>query len=141
MIGEISANVFSGTQAHSGNNYAWSNGLDDLSISSPGSFDFNSMWARGGPDFDLTMTAHGFNGVTEIYTQSFVVSENYQQYNFNFTGITSVNITNGVGNILIDDIVVNMSPVPEPETYAMLLAGLGFLGAATRRRKQKAKAV
>jgi hypothetical protein len=31
----------------------------------------------------------------------------------------------------------NTAPVPEPETYAMMLAGLGLLGLA-RRRKQKA---
>ena len=30
------------------------------------------------------------------------------------------------------------APVPEPETYAMLLAGLGLLGFAARRRRQKA---
>ena len=30
----------------------------------------------------------------------------------------------------------NISPVPEPETYAMLLAGLGLMGAVARRRKQ-----
>jgi hypothetical protein len=30
--------------------------------------------------------------------------------------------------------------VPEPETYAMMLAGLGLLGVAARRRKQKAVA-
>lgn len=29
------------------------------------------------------------------------------------------------------------TPVPEPETYAMLIAGLGLLGFAARRRKQK----
>jgi hypothetical protein len=29
-------------------------------------------------------------------------------------------------------------PIPEPETYAMLLAGLGLLGWVGRRRKQKA---
>ncbi len=29
------------------------------------------------------------------------------------------------------------APVPEPETYAMLLAGLGLMGATARRRKQK----
>ena len=35
-----------------------------------------------------------------------------------------------------DDFVVgvNLSPIPEPETYAMLLAGLGLLGFAARRR-------
>jgi hypothetical protein len=29
------------------------------------------------------------------------------------------------------------TPIPEPETYAMLLAGLGLLGWHARRRKQK----
>ena len=29
-----------------------------------------------------------------------------------------------------------LSPVPEPETYAMMLAGLGMVGFAARRRKQ-----
>ncbi len=32
------------------------------------------------------------------------------------------------------------SPVPEPETYAMMLAGLGLLGVVARRRKQKLNA-
>ena len=31
---------------------------------------------------------------------------------------------------------VTVSPVPEPETYAMLLAGLGLMGATVRRRKR-----
>lgn len=30
---------------------------------------------------------------------------------------------------------VQVSPIPEPETYAMLLAGLGLIGAMVRRRK------
>jgi hypothetical protein len=34
---------------------------------------------------------------------------------------------------------VNIAPVPEPETYAMLLAGLGLMGFVARRRKQSAK--
>jgi hypothetical protein len=31
-----------------------------------------------------------------------------------------------------------IAAVPEPETYAMMLAGLGLLGFIARRRKQKA---
>lgn len=33
-----------------------------------------------------------------------------------------------------------VTPVPEPETYAMMLAGLGLLGVIARRRKQKSTA-
>ncbi len=32
---------------------------------------------------------------------------------------------------------IQVTPIPEPETYAMMLAGLGLIGAMTRRRKQK----
>lgn len=39
-----------------------------------------------------------------------------------------------------DDMVIRVSvtPVPEPETFAMLLAGLGLMGAVARRRRQSA---
>ncbi len=36
----------------------------------------------------------------------------------------------------LDNVVV--TSVPEPETFAMLLAGLGLMGAVARRRKQAA---
>jgi len=35
-------------------------------------------------------------------------------------------------------IVATVTAVPEPETYAMMLAGLGLMGAIARRRKSKA---
>jgi hypothetical protein len=34
---------------------------------------------------------------------------------------------------------VMLAPVPEPETYGMMLAGLGVLGFLARRRKAAAK--
>jgi hypothetical protein len=46
------------------------------------------------------------------------------------------------GDIALDNPTNNASwslvavPVPEPESYAMLIAGLGLLGVATRRRRQ-----
>jgi hypothetical protein len=41
-----------------------------------------------------------------------------------------------------DDMVIgiNIAPIPEPETYAMLLAGLGLMGFVARRRKQATQA-
>lgn len=36
--------------------------------------------------------------------------------------------------------MAHVNPVPEPETYAMMLAGLGLLGVMARRRKQKSAA-
>ena len=39
-----------------------------------------------------------------------------------------------------NEVINGVSAVPEPETYAMMLAGLGLLGFAARRRKQAAAA-
>ena len=41
------------------------------------------------------------------------------------------------GNCGADGTNITWVPVPEPETYAMLLAGLGLMGYVARRRKQK----
>jgi hypothetical protein len=38
------------------------------------------------------------------------------------------------GEIHLQPFDGQIPPVPEPETYAMLLAGLGFLGVISRRR-------
>jgi len=49
-------------------------------------------------------------------------------------------ISGTTGNTGVVDASVALPPtsVPEPETYAMLLAGLGMMGFVARRRKQKA---
>ena len=40
-----------------------------------------------------------------------------------------------VTDVVVMDDFIYAAPVPEPETYAMLLAGLGLIGAMSRRRK------
>lgn len=59
----------------------------------------------------------------------------------NFTGITFDKITfipTGTGDkIVIDNLQTVLAAVPEPETYAMMLAGLGLMGFVARRRKQQ----
>lgn len=50
--------------------------------------------------------------------------------------VASIEWTGATGFSQISTLTI--SPVPEPETYAMLLAGLGLLGFAARRRQQNA---
>lgn len=54
------------------------------------------------------------------------------QYDANVWSVTSNNGPSGAG---AQDVGV-FTPVPEPETYAMMLAGLGLLGFAARRRQK-----
>lgn len=51
-------------------------------------------------------------------------------------GVSYLEWSGSPGYAQISDITFT-TPVPEPETYAMLLAGLGLLGFAARRRKLK----
>ena len=66
-------------------------------------------------------------------------------YTLKIEGVTKRAIPGGVGVVSItslhgttttlDTKITN--PVPEPESYAMLLAGLGLMGAVARRRSKK----
>jgi len=60
-----------------------------------------------------------------------------------FVGFTSgtgaSNANHDVSSSTLEDHFAPIAPgIPEPETYAMLLAGLGLFGFIARRRKQKA---
>jgi hypothetical protein len=77
---------------------------------------------------DVTLTSGAFSdpGVYESYT---ITSTN---------GISRFIFSGGAaGNTSIDNLVAttDVSPIPEPETYALMLAGLAALGVAARRRK------
>lgn len=68
---------------------------------------------------------------------------NYQTITFSAAGIASVAFyqplfgTYGDG-VVLDNLSYTVASVPEPETYAMLLAGLGLLSFTAKRRKQNA---
>jgi hypothetical protein len=52
-------------------------------------------------------------------------------YYINVTGVTSGSLGGAYNG------AIQLAPVPEPETYAMLLAGLGLMGAVVRRRSTR----
>ncbi|MYM27325.1 PEP-CTERM sorting domain-containing protein [Duganella sp. CY15W] len=58
-------------------------------------------------------------------------------FNGSWTGASGIRIEweDNAYNVGIDNITYSMAPVPEPETYAMLIAGLAALGVVARRRK------
>ena len=52
-------------------------------------------------------------------------------------GIGPIDAGNPAGKVLIDDLYLGVAaPVPEPETNAMMLAGLGVVGFIVRRRRR-----
>lgn len=77
--------------------------------------------SSGFSSFSSFAATTGFNA--GLNTLSFVVT-NLKQNGGNPTGLRAEFLASSV------------TAVPEPETYAMLLAGLGLMGAVARRRKQ-----
>jgi hypothetical protein len=66
----------------------------------------------------------------DVSVNNFQLSARTSNYDF----ISTPNVTNYVGSKQLIGAVV-LPPVPEPESYAMLLAGLGMIGYMARRRK------
>ena len=118
---------------------ASNNGWIDLSTTVAfGAWTSFDMVYHGGKSMEYFV-----NG-TSVYTDATIgyglVSEGFsgvimQAYNFgdptNFPGANASDYTAHWSNT---------APIPEPETYAMMLAGLGLLGVVARRRKQKSVA-
>ncbi|RZS52956.1 PEP-CTERM sorting domain-containing protein [Sphaerotilus mobilis] len=65
-----------------------------------------------------------------LNTQNFTVTDPTRYYKVSFSTTPSQ-------SALIDSVSITTA-VPEPETYAMMLAGLGAIGFLSRRRKQAA---
>ncbi len=83
----------------------------------------------GNPGYDSLLTAQGLAAGTY-----YVAVSGFS--NFDFTGdggnsnwYYNLNVTTGTPSVVLS------APVPEPESYAMFLAGLGIIGAVARRSK------
>jgi hypothetical protein len=127
--------------------YAGFNALDSttrISRVDGGVFSFTSV--DFGTAFDYpgapvqTFTAIGYLHGRKVDQASAVsIQQAWNTLTTNFALVDSVVFSfNGTSNtkFVLDNI--NVATVPEPETYAMLLGGLGLTGLATRRRQNKA---
>lgn len=103
------------------------------------------LW--GSPDVYNKLTVTSTGGFTQVFDSTNITfastngNQAYSQY-VQFTGlagskITSLSFNNVPSTDAFESANYSITPVPEPETYALLLAGLGAVGFVARRRRNK----
>lgn len=113
---------------------SFSSALDSLSFTRPG-FNPAIMSAWSATAYSAT------NTVLAAVSEGLTFNASPMTFTLTGSGIDHVVFTDNAfsfagTNFRMDNLTLT-TPVPEPETYAMLLAGLGLLGWQARRRKLK----
>jgi len=140
-FGSVSTNLFTtgGQATYYTYTLGFSNPIDSLSFTTP-SFGYATMAAWSATAYSADNTVLGSVGNPNLTfsgtaAASYTLSGPAIQY-----VLFSSDAESWAGtNLTIDSLqfTAPVAPVPEPETYAMLLAGLGLMGFTARRRKNK----
>lgn len=131
----------------SGTNVAYNSFANPATFSRANPFTLNNAYFIGAWNDGLSIHVVGTGTGSTTYVKDFVVdSTSASNIVFNWSGLTSVRISSSGGtphagysgagaHFGMDNLTVNAAPVPEPETWALMLAGLAVVGAIARRRK------
>jgi hypothetical protein len=87
--------------------------------------------------FDLNSATKGMVGTTSLTLAGSGILRDTQGVFANTAASFTMSTVGTATSISNYSVSFATAPIPEPETYAMLLAGLGFLGFMERRRKQQ----
>lgn len=125
----------------SGKNVAGNGFGDPASFSSSTPFSLQSLYLTKAWYNGFTRI-EGYSGTTLAYSVDIYSSTTVRTFAYLHWGnLTKVVLSSPDGSwqTAVDNIMIN--EVPEPETYAMLLAGLGILGFAARRKRTAASSI
>lgn len=121
--------------AHSGNYAAANNtSINWMQRADGATFSFSSLWVRqyaGLQPSEFTVIGI-FNGV-EVGRSTLTSSNNWEKLTANFSNIDTL-LFQHESFWVIDDLLVNASPVPEPQGPTTLFLGIAMLFYAARRR-------
>lgn len=111
------------------------NSNNSVSFASLSVFNFDSIFLYSKASSDVSITSFDSNGQRLASTTLSLGAQSGSSYSFSeFSGVNKITISGS--NLAFDNITLSaVSPVPEPATYAMLLAGLGLVGLMVRRRQ------
>lgn len=152
-----------GFNAYFGNNFNGSNSgntfVDKYLFSLSGTYDsaasVTSSFLKSGTIKDLLITDFSIvqydpvsKSILHTYAGDNVTTGNTDHWELTATGLQSGSYYLQVGGTVLgngggsygSDLTVSISAVPEPETYGMLLAGMGILGFVARRKKAQQQA-
>ena len=139
------------TGAVNGINTAFNGGGDPASFSSTTPFTLNEAFFAGAWNDGLNLRVVATTADQQTLSKDLTLNTGtVTDVVFNWSNLSSVSFVSSGGTrspnapvgktggtqFTMDNLTVNATaPVPEPETYALLLAGMGLVGAAVRRRK------
>ncbi|QBE65830.1 PEPxxWA-CTERM sorting domain-containing protein [Pseudoduganella lutea] len=113
--------------------------LENKGLFSLTALDVAKTFTGNGKPLTLTITAMGVDGAmtSTIFLES-NAAETFSTFQFaDFANISSLTIVGGqeFPEFAIDNVILSPAPVPEPASWAALVAGLGIICGAMRRRR------